>query len=128
MKALFAKLLTCLPNIIAQQVTLDSHTRIGRWYHTNGIFKFAVGTPIALNDIRAFGYGIRPVGVVKGYTAQGKYVIQMEKDVDGNFFDWINGCYTPSGNRSRKEEVHFKWNVEYHFRAISRPDAMLAYA
>ncbi len=127
MKTLLAKLLTLIPSSIAQFVTLSDDTRIGRWYHTNGIFRFPVDTAIALRTPRSFGYGIRPVGVVTGYTKEGKYIIQMEIDDNGNFFDWLNGCYVPKGKRKAKEEVHFKWNIEYHFKKIPEPDVHVAY-
>lgn len=124
-----AKFLTSLPPSFAQFLTLSKgENAIATWYHENGIFKYAVGAPIALANIYNFGYGIRPVGVVAGYTKEGDYVIEMEVDTDGNFFDWIHNQYVPSGRRSKTEEVHFKWNVEYHFKQISTADVKLAYS
>lgn len=127
-KILFAKFLAYLPSFIAQFVTLNSHSRIGKWYNSNGIFKYPKETIIALNHPYAFGYGIRPVGVVKGYTEGGGYIIQMERDYDGNYFDWMTGRHTQSVKRITELEEHFKWNVEYHFRAIPAFDLALAYA
>ena len=130
MKKFFAKLLTIFSAFVAQFVTFDENSRIGQWYHTNGIYKFPIGSTIALANICLFGYGVRPVGVVEGYTNDGKYIVKMEYDVDGNFFDWIKGKkrYVPEGRRSSQREVHFKQNIECHFRKIPRADAELAYA
>lgn len=123
-----AKFITSLPPSVAQYITLGQHDNpIADWYHKNGIFKFPIGTPIALVSIRNFGYGVRPVGVVVGYTESGGYQIQMEQDKDGDFFSWMNGCYLPSGKRLSEKENHFKWNIEYHFKAISKPEVNLAY-
>ena len=128
-KMAMAKILTSLPASVAQFVTLGHEKNsIGEWYHNNGIFKYAIDTPIALANIRCFGYGIRPVGIVKGYTKDGGYIIEMESDSDGNFFDWMNNRYVPSGNRSTCREIHFKWNAEYHFKEIPRADVILAYS
>lgn len=124
----FARFLTMLPRSIAQFVTLGHDEPIPQWYDKNGIYKFPVGSRIALANRCSFGYGIRPIGVVKGYTSEGKYIIEMEVDTDGDFFNWMNNRnYISRSTRVKSDEIHFKWNIEYHFKRIPNADVELAY-
>lgn len=128
MKKFFAKILTMLLMFIAPNVTLDSRGRIGKWYETNGFYKFPIGSIIALKSICSFGYGIRPVGTVKGYTDDGNYLIEMEQDVDGDYYALMKGTYVPKGQRSSSQVTHFKWNIEYHFKKVRQTDPKKVYA
>lgn len=123
-----AKLVAGLPPFVTSPFTLGD-SRLSRWYDKNQVYRFNPDAVIALSRRNSFGYGIRPVGVVKGYTPDGHYIVEMEKDADGNFMAWAKGEYTPSGNRTeKKREVHFKWNIEHHFKTVKDMDPELAYA
>jgi len=120
-EALLARLLTFLPGDMTH-----SNGKIGQWYRTNNIFKFPIGTLIELRDTRIFTYGIHPIGVVKSYTPDGDYVIQMEIDLDpgGEIFECFveNGVYYFTIQRERSLLPPYKypkWDIERHFKAIS---------
>ncbi len=91
-----------LPGALAQNITLSSE-----WYNGNGFYKFKVGETIDCKGPQYFGYGLNPQGwVVKGHKrdearAGDMYVIE-----------------TAEG----EEQIHFKWNIENHFK-ISNPNA-----
>ena len=81
-------------NLLPGNVTLGFN-KFARWYEENGYYRFKVGEKIYLKDPRIVGYGLNACGwEVKGYTHEGKYVI----DANG------------------EEEIHFKWNIDHHFK------------
>ena len=127
-RVLFARALCALPCAYAQHITLDPRSLIGRWYRENGIYRFPIGTTLALKSQYAFGYGVRPVGIVRGYTESKGYLIEMASDVDADFFAWMHGAHIPDGRRAIAFEEHFKWNIEYHFRPVCERAPDLVYA
>jgi hypothetical protein len=124
---LFAKFIASLPAMLSGPLTLA--TSLSDWYDHNGVHRYKEETIIALRTNRFFGYGIRPVGVIKGYAKNGSYIVEIERDPDGNFSDWVMGAYKPSGKRTEKVlEHHFKWNIEHQFRAVSTTNPEIVYA
>jgi hypothetical protein len=114
-----AFILNRIPEYLAQFITLDSATKIGSWYKSNGIYKFQVGAKIKLRKRNIFGYGVDPRGVIKGYTPEGNYLIEMTTEKDGNFFNWmLTGVTDPQSEKTTRLQTHFKWNIEYQFKII----------
>lgn len=96
-----------------------------KWYDHNGCFIFKKDANIALKSKRRFGYGIRPIGKIIGYekdekTGENFYIVEMENDAGGDFFEHVKTGYVPEGVQRKKEiQRHFKWNIEHHFKLIS---------
>lgn len=116
MESFIAFMITRIPG--CGDLTLGFN-RISSWYQSNKVYKFSVGTKISLKNRRYVGYGVRPEGIVKGYTEDGSYIIEMTKDKNGNYFEWIKNKILPLCERITNEEIHFKWNIEYHFRKVT---------
>jgi hypothetical protein len=96
---------------------IDTDSWIGKWHKTNGIYKFAVGTTITLRARNIFGFGVRPIGIVKGYDDDGNYIIDMSTDENGNFFQYMaNGLPPDNVKRVTKEVVYSKNEVEFKFK------------
>lgn len=113
-------------------------TKLGDWYKKNPHHRFQEGDILILRSRNALGYGIRPVAVVNGYEIRedqfgkaGRYDITMYRDGGGDFFQWVRQNEVPQGvERIIKEhEIHFKWNIENHFRKVpfKTVDEALAY-
>lgn len=101
---------------------------IAEFISENGVtHKFPIDTTIALKKINIFGYGVRPVGNVVGYTHDGEYIVNMERDKDADFFEWIAGKHSPSGKRTLEEEVHFRKNIEKHFKEVAQTNPDVVY-
>lgn len=91
------------------------------WYERNGVYRFKPGDEIELGSRAYFGYGIRPKGIVVGYKSgedgSTYYVINMTSDNFGDWHRFFKEGWVPSDvTRSTKIEVHFKWNIEHHFK------------
>lgn len=83
-------------------------------------YKFSIGQKIVLKSRRSFGYGIRPEGIVSGYTDDGNYKISMTQDLTGDFFEWMKtGKVRDDVKRITLEQKHFKSNIENHFKKAS---------
>ena len=104
---------------------LSSH--LARWYDVNGYHRFKKGDVLELRCRNIVGYGIRPRGTVLGFKwrelipgrREESYVIEMEKDATGDFFEWMKTGLVPDGTeRVTEVETHFKWNIEHQFRRI----------
>jgi hypothetical protein len=102
-------------------------TRLGKWYEKNPYHKFDEGDILTLRNRRPFGYGIRPVAVVNGYEVRenefgkaGKYDITMYSDETGDFLQWMRQNEVPQGveRTVSDHEIHFKWNIENHFKKV----------
>ena len=82
-------------------------------------FKFRSGDAIELKNRRIYGYGVRPRGTILGFkqNADGKeyYMVEMERDVQGNFLEWMKTGKFENAGRDHKIETHFKQNIERHF-------------
>lgn len=92
-----------LPINLASQITLGA-----KWYDTNGHFKYAEGAELEL-PTNKFGL---PAFHGYGHDATGWTVLkhtQNEHGGDGYLMQAPNG----------EEQVHFKWNIENHFRPAS---------
>lgn len=75
---------------------------VSRWYHSNGIYKYPIGTKIVLKDKRFFGYGEDPEFLIIGYRP-------ISFHEDGYLIERIQDGKT-------REQIHFKWNIEFHFK------------
>ncbi len=83
-------------------------------------YKFSVGQKIVLKSRRIFGYGIRPEGIVLGYTDDGNYKISMTQDLTGDFFEWMKtGKVSDDVRRITLEQKHLKSNIENDFKKAS---------
>jgi len=102
-------------------------TKLGKWYERNLYHKFDRGDILILKGRNLFGYGIRPVAVVEGYEIKkgaldikGRYSIMIHGDTDGNFENWMKHNIVPKDTtRTINLEIHFKWNIEYHFKKVN---------
>lgn len=114
-------------------------TKLGDWYEKNPHHRFDEGDILILRHRDILGYGIRPVVVVNGYVREdafgeaGKYDITMHRDGEGNFSDWMRQNEVPQGveRTVREHEIHFKWNIENHFKKVpvnSVDEALALYA
>jgi hypothetical protein len=113
---------------------LFSNTKLGRWYDTNGYFRFKPGDVIRLRHRWIAGYGPRTEGKVLGYATRedvpGKpedvYDIAMiaedaEKWPDEEFEEyWNKGAIPEHSQQDVNREFHSKWNIEHHFRRVRR--------
>jgi hypothetical protein len=102
-------------------------TKLGDWYEKNPHHKFGEGDILILRGRNAFGYGIRPVAVVKRYKVRkdefgtaGKYDISMYRDDQGDFFQWMRQNEVPQGVERivSDHEIHSKWNIENQFKKV----------
>jgi len=97
-------------------------TGFAKWYASNGYYKFNKGSTLCLKQRNMYGYGIRPLATIVGYeedenTKEGYYIIAMEKDETGNFFEYMKtGKVDEAPKRVVKLEKHFKWNIEHKFK------------
>ena len=90
---------------------------IKHWYENNKVFKFKPGDEIELKG-QAFGYGLRPQGVIVE-CVDGRYIVDMTSDDDGDWHRLVNEGYVPDGvTRSTERQTHFKWNIEHQFRPL----------
>lgn len=95
--------------------------RLSTWYISNGYYKYNKGHTLCLRRRNAFGYGIRPLATIVGHendenTNEGYYVIAMEMDEKGDFFEYMKtGKVNQAPKRIVKFEKHSKWNIEHQF-------------
>ncbi len=123
-------LFSVIPTGFLQKTINNTDHWFSQWYRRNGVFKFPIGTAIALTDMHYFGYGIRPISIITGHTINGNYEIDMSFDMSLNvldWLDWVGGAYIPRGRRITKKEVHFKWYIELHFKKCLTSDASEVY-
>jgi hypothetical protein len=100
-------------------------------YNRNRYFMFKPNDVIVVKSGNCIIHGVRPVGIVKGYTREvlfGKprdcYRIMMEKDVDVDYSEWLEtGMHKPGTDRTARLEIHFKGYIERDF--IKTPDSGL---
>jgi len=76
------------------------------WYEKNDAYKFGVGDTIYPGLTPGTGYGTDPEGLVTEHR-DGKYVVMMTTSRQNDDGTWT---------RQTAQEVHFKWNIEHHFR------------
>ncbi len=102
-------------------------TRLGDWYERNPHHRFGEGDILILRDRRTAGYGVRPVAVVNRYELRedqfdrrGEYDITMYRDEAGHLLRWVRQNEIPQGIEriASEHEIHFKWNIENHFRKV----------
>ncbi len=114
-------------------------TRLGRWYSQNSYHKWEEGDILILRDRRSFGFGIRLVVVVEKYDfnlcpireREGTYSYVVTRytdlydsmrciDVGDQVGEWCVKNEVPQGVERvvLKQEIHFKWNMEYLFRRV----------
>ena len=80
-----------------------------KWYKQNGIYKFGIGDTICPGFTPSYGYGIDPEGLIVGHRSDGKYIVSMTKSHKNADGSWA---------RMTTEEIHFKWNIEHHFKLL----------
>lgn len=116
-------------------------SRLGDWYRRNPHHRFKEGDILILKNRRIFGYGFRPVAVVKGFEVkdfgfgnEGRYNIMMYTDSDFvKEFDeegrvigdrWVTQNEVPKDIERviSENECHFKWNIENQFKKVSVRD------
>ncbi|OGF63026.1 hypothetical protein A2926_01145 [Candidatus Giovannonibacteria bacterium RIFCSPLOWO2_01_FULL_44_40] len=105
--------------LIPSNLTLSSG-KLAVWYNTNGYFKFKAGDVIELKNRNIVGYGVRPKGKILSFKrdvdSREYYIVEMERDAKGNFFEWLNTGKVPENTeRITTTETHFKWNIEHQF-------------
>jgi hypothetical protein len=113
-----AYLVTRIPLSLVENLTLFD-SKIKKWYEKNNTYKFAIGRTIALKARNIFGYGVRPIAIVKGYNSDGNYILIITSDKNGNFRKWMkNNSLSENVEIDVREVTCFKWNVEYKFRVV----------
>ena len=138
MENILSWLIARIPSVFSQFLTLDSDSRLGCWYYTNGIYKFPVGTEIELKSRNIVGYGTGFRGIVRRHVqrevfdrSEDAYVIETTEDKGDSSALWMkpNGVLISFGRAITKDneipvdvekattaEIHHKWNVENYFR------------
>ena len=103
-------------NVVPHDTLLMSE-RIGDWYDKSEAHKRKPGDVLMLQDRSErnpnYGFGSRPIAFIEGLElspygdGEKMYSVAMERD-------------TADGIRERREELHFKWNMDFIFRKIPR--------
>ena len=117
-------------------------TRLGDWYEKNPYHRFNEGDILILKwGTGAAGYGNRPVAVVNGYKMVedfgrlvGRYDITMHRDKGRHIWeDEVSEGFDAGGIERivKHHAIHFKWNIENHFKRVavdSVDEALALYA